>query len=99
MLAAVFTVAGCNQASSPATVHDDVAKARDSAAEKDAKADQKMAGAAYDTAVTEAEGAHKVALARCESLSGNARSACKDQADAALESAKANAKAEKANHN
>ncbi len=120
LLAAVFTVAGCNQASSPAAVQDGVAKARQSAnednakadqseakvdakadataSEADQKADQKMAGAAYDTAVTEAEGAHKIATARCEAMSGDTQKACKDKADADLESAKASAKVDRAKH-
>jgi hypothetical protein len=45
---------------------------------------------------TQAEGAHKVALARCESLSGNAQKSCRDQADADYEAAKADAKQERA---
>jgi hypothetical protein len=115
--AALLALAGCQQASSPATVQNDVAKAQEKAASKDAKAQQeeaktdasangdvakaedkaedKKAGSAYDTAVTEAEGQHKVDVAKCEGLSGDAKSACKDKADARLETAKANAKAEK----
>jgi hypothetical protein len=115
--AALLGLAGCQQASSPATVQHDVAKAQEQAANKDAKvaqeeaktdasanadvanaadkADEKKAGSANDTAVAEAEGRHKVDLAKCEGLSGQAKSACKDQADAALEMAKANAKADK----
>jgi hypothetical protein len=120
LLAAVFTVAGCNQASSPASVHEDVAKARDSASDQNAKADQneakvdakadaeaskadqkadqRMAGAAYDTAVVEAEGTHKIASAKCESMSGDAQKACKERADADLATAKASAKAERDKH-
>jgi hypothetical protein len=41
---------------------------------------------------TEAAGAHKVALAQCEALSGNAQSICKKQADADLDVAIAVAK-------
>ena len=47
--------------------------------------DQKVA----DTA---AEGARKVALARCEAMAGTAQKSCKDQADADFEAAKAKAK-------
>jgi Tfp pilus assembly protein PilP len=60
------------------------------------KADDKKADAAYDVTVTEAEGRHKVAIEKCNGLSGDAKKACKDQADATLEMAKANAKASKA---
>jgi hypothetical protein len=62
------------------------------------KADAEIAGASADAAVTAAEGQHKVASAKCGSLSGNAQKACKDEADAALEMAKAKASAYKASH-
>jgi hypothetical protein len=74
-----------------ASTNADLAKAED-------KADEKKAGTAYEVAVTEAEGAHKIAIEKCNVLSGEAQKACKDQADAKLELAKANAKAEKADH-
>lgn len=41
---------------------------------------------------TAADGAHKVALARCEAMSGTAQKSCKDQADADYDAAKAKAK-------
>lgn len=41
---------------------------------------------------TAADGAHTVALARCESMSGSTQKSCKDQADADYEAAKAKAK-------
>ena len=41
---------------------------------------------------TAADGAHKIALARCESMAGAAQKSCKDQADADYEAAKAKAK-------
>jgi hypothetical protein len=63
------------------------------------RAENAKADAAADTMVTEAQGVNKVALAKCEALSGDAQSACKDQANAALEMAKANAKGMKAAHN
>lgn len=62
-------------------------------------ADTKTADASADAAVTRAEGNHKVATAKCESMAGDAQKACKDEADAALEMAKAKAKATKADHN
>jgi hypothetical protein len=77
------------QAETDASVNKDVARAED-------KADTRTASAAADTALTQAEGDNKVALAKCEALQGDARKACKDQADAALDMAKARAKAMKA---
>ena len=73
----------------------------DAAANKDlgeaAKdANGKMTVAAADTAITQAEGKHKVATEKCEALAGDAQKACKDEADAALAMAKAKAKAVKA---
>ena len=44
---------------------------------------------------TDAEGAHKVALAQCEALSGANQRACRDQADAGYQQAKAQAKQER----
>ncbi|HEY2779266.1 MAG TPA: hypothetical protein VGI90_00715 [Steroidobacteraceae bacterium] len=48
---------------------------------------------AYDVAMAQADGDHKVAIQKCEALSGDAQKACKDQADAKYDLAKANAKA------
>lgn len=64
--------------------------------EANQKADAKMAAAAADAAVTAAEGQHKIALAKCSALAGDAQKACRDQADAALDMARANARAAKA---
>ena len=61
-------------------------------------ADTKTADASADAAITRAEGNHKVATAKCESMAGDAQKACKDEADAALELAKAKAKATKPDH-
>lgn len=44
-----------------------------------------------DVALAEANGAHKIAIEKCEALTGDARSSCKRQADADLEVAKARA--------
>ena len=82
----------------------EVAKSEDSAA-KDlnsaaGKADDKLvafnnaaAKDAYDLAIATADGNRKVALAGCESASGDAQKLCKDQAEADYAAAKANAKA------
>ncbi len=48
---------------------------------------------AYDLTVAKADGDRKVALANCLSLGGDAQKACKDQAQADFDAAKANAKA------
>ena len=48
---------------------------------------------AYNMAIAKADGDRKVALANCSAVAGNAQKACKDQADADYDAAKANAKA------
>jgi hypothetical protein len=48
---------------------------------------------AYNLAVANADGNRKIALANCESSSGDAQKQCKDQAEADYKAAKANAKA------
>ena len=60
-----------------------------------AKAADKSVGAVVDSAVTQAEGETKVALAKCEALEGDAQKACKDQANAHMDAVKAKAKAAK----
>ncbi|HEX4376851.1 MAG TPA: hypothetical protein VHZ99_06860, partial [Steroidobacteraceae bacterium] len=72
------------------------ASANSDLASAEAKADTRKTDSAYDTATTEAQGRHDVAIKKCEILAGDQQKACKDQADAALEQAKANAKAGKA---
>jgi hypothetical protein len=57
-----------------------------------AKAADKSVGAVVDSAVTAAEGDTKVALAKCEALEGDAQKACKDKANAHMETVKARAK-------
>jgi hypothetical protein len=46
----------------------------------------------YNVAVAKADGDRKVALANCESQSGDAQKACKDQAEADYKAARADAK-------
>lgn len=111
---AIVGLCGCNKAEPPAKVQQDVAKATDAAADKDAqaadklasadstankevanaeaKADQRTTDAAGDAVITQAEGDHKVALAQCESLSGQAQKDCKKQADDQLDMVKAKVK-------
>jgi hypothetical protein len=80
----------------------DVAEARKDAdakvadASRTQAADQATAGhevskADEDVALAEANGAHKIAIAKCEQMTGDARSICRRQADADLEVAKARA--------
>jgi hypothetical protein len=82
-------LAGEKQDKVAATVNKDLGVANQ-------QADAKTASAAADMAVTVAEGEHKVAMARCEALAGDARTACHDEADASLDLARAKAKAARA---
>jgi hypothetical protein len=52
---------------------------------------------AQDVAKSEAEGSRKVALAKCEGLSGDRQQACKDQANAAYDLRIAQANQDRAN--
>lgn len=47
----------------------------------------------YDVVMAKADGDHKIATEKCNALAGDAQKACKDQADAKYDLAKANAKA------
>lgn len=82
----------------------EVADAKQDAAKDDNKAEAKVddktadlnnvsAKGSYDVAMAQADGDHKVALQKCDALSGDSQKACKDQADAKYDLAKANAKA------
>ena len=71
---------------------EDLAKEKADAA---AKAADKSVGAVADAAVTETEGATKVALAKCAALEGDAQQQCKDKANAHLQTVKDRAKAAK----
>jgi hypothetical protein len=51
------------------------------------------ATAAYDVAMIKAEGDHTVATEKCQTLQASMMQACKDEADAQYETAKATAKA------
>jgi hypothetical protein len=57
------------------------------------KANAKEVNAAANDAVTQAEGENKIALAKCEALTGDAQKACKDQANSELDMVKQRAKA------
>ncbi|HEV7358762.1 MAG TPA: hypothetical protein VGN99_12280, partial [Steroidobacteraceae bacterium] len=85
------------RASEVADAKQDAAKDENKAAAKvDDKANDlnnASAKGAYDVAMAQADGDHKVAIQKCDALSGDAQKACKDQADAKYDLAKANAKA------
>ncbi len=72
------------------------AEAANDRADAQAKAVDKSVSAVMDTAVTEAEGETKVALAKCQALEGDAQKACKDKANAHMDEVKERAKAAKA---
>jgi hypothetical protein len=96
---ALGSLAACNNAKSPDAAARDIAAANNSAAhevadaQRDAQKD--MSADAYSVAVAQADGDHKIALQKCETLQGHDQQVCKDQADADYEAAKANAKAAK----
>ncbi len=89
--------AQAKRASEVADAKQDAAK---DAGKAEAKVDDKSsdlnkvnAKGAYDVAMAQADGDHKVAGQKCDGLAGDAQKACKDQADAKYDLAKANAKA------
>jgi len=95
LLAGAFAVSlgACNKAEDPAEVQEDVASAQVEAQEDMAQAqadvNQDAMEGQEETALAKAEGEHKIAMERCESLSGDEQKACKDEAHATLEAAKA----------
>jgi hypothetical protein len=60
-----------------------------------AKVADKSVGAIADSAVTQAEGDTRIALAKCQALDGEAQKTCKDEATAHLDAVRAKAKAAK----
>jgi hypothetical protein len=95
LMAGAFAVSlgACNKAEDPAETQADVAEAQSEATEDVAEAQTDMSQDTMenqeDTALAKAEGDHKVATERCEALPAEQQQACKDEADAALEAAKA----------
>jgi hypothetical protein len=71
---------------------DDVS-ATDKVEDKNKDLNNVEATGAYEVALARAEGNHKVALEKCNAVSGDAQSRCKDMASADYDAAKANAKA------
>jgi hypothetical protein len=98
-IAAFMLMTGCNHAKSPEAAAKDIAAANTSAAKEvsDAQRDRQkdMSADTYDVTVARADGDHKIAIQKCETLQGHDQQLCKDQADADYEAAKANAKATK----
>jgi hypothetical protein len=98
-IAVLALLAACNNAKSPDAAAKDIAAADTSAAQKvgDAQrnAQKDMSADAYNIAVAQADGDHKVAVQKCETLQGHDQQVCKDQAHADYDAAKANAKAAK----
>jgi hypothetical protein len=71
----------------------DVGKAAEKVGDKLTDLNNDAASDAYKIAVAKSDGDHKVALAQCDATSGDAQVACRKQADADYEAAKADAKA------
>jgi hypothetical protein len=98
-VAVLGALTACNNAKAPDTAAHDIAAARSSAAHEVADAQRTaqkdMSVDAYDVAKAKADGDHKVAIQKCETLQGHDQQVCKDQADADYDAAKANAKAAK----
>jgi hypothetical protein len=96
-VAALGLIAGCNGAKSPEAASRDIQAADRAAAREvtEARHDQQkhMSTDAYELSVAQADGDRKVAIQKCETLSGHDQRLCKDQADADYEAAKAIAKA------
>ena len=57
------------------------------------RAEERVATAAFDQAVIDAEGVHRVSMAQCDALERDAQKTCKDTANATLAMAKAYARA------
>jgi hypothetical protein len=72
----------------------DVENAAGKVDDKLAALDNDAAKDAYKVALAKADGDHKVALAQCDSVSGDAQKTCRNRADADYDVAKANAKAD-----
>jgi len=81
----------------------DIADAQKKASQDNARASAKVdnektdlnnteARGAYDIAIKDAEGIHRVSLEKCTAFDGDPEKKCKDQADADYDAAKANAR-------
>ena len=84
-----------NVAAARNTATEQMIDARKELAEKQDDVAHASAVAGRNVTVAEAEATHKVALERCDALSGDEESHCKSLADSELKAAKANADATK----
>ena len=88
-----LSLGACNKAEDPAEVQADVAEAQVDATEEVAEAQTDMSQDTMEgqeeTALAKAEGDHQVAIEQCEALPGDQQKACKDEADATYDAAKA----------
>jgi hypothetical protein len=95
LMAGAFAVSlgACNKAEDPAKTQADVAEAQadktENVAEAQADANKDAMEAHEDTAMAKAKGDHDIAIEKCEALQGDQQKACKDEADAAYDAAKA----------
>jgi hypothetical protein len=92
-VAAAEQKASTEVANSEKDASKDLGKQADKVDDKLVNLNNAAAKDAYDIAVTKADGERKVALANCSALGGDAQKACKDQANAEYDAAKATAKA------
>ena len=92
-VAAAEQKASTEVANSEKDASKDLGKAADKVDDNLVALNNKAAKDAYDIAVARADGDRKVALANCSAVAGDAQKACKDQANADYDAAKANAKA------
>jgi hypothetical protein len=88
-----LSLGACNKAEDPAETQADVAEEQAEASQDVAEAQTDMSQDTMEgqeeTALAKAEGDHEVAIERCEALPAEQQQACKDEADAAFEAAKA----------
>ncbi len=80
-------------ASSEQDASKNIGKAAEKVDDKLTDLNNTAAKESYDVALAKADGEHKVSLAKCTALSGDAQKSCKDQADADYNAVKADAKA------
>jgi hypothetical protein len=86
------------QADANASVADTVTAAKSDVRDQEKDSQHQIAGAEADAATVKAKGDHKVALTKCEGLTGSAHDACKARADADYDASIATIKQQKATH-
>jgi hypothetical protein len=90
-VAAAQTEASKNVAEARKEGDSNIADASRDQASEQANVGHEVSKADEDVALAQATGAYKIAAAKCDKMTGDARSTCKHQADADLELAKARA--------